>query len=98
MNIKKNYYKILNVDFFSNAKKIKDAYRKLAMKYHPDRNYGNKEFEEKFKEIAEAYEILSNRKSRRHYNILYVATNRYILPTFALGFIIGTILFKKSKN
>ena len=54
----KDYYKILNVNIFSNIDSIKKSYRELAMKYHPDRNSGDILSEEKFKDITEAYEIL----------------------------------------
>jgi molecular chaperone DnaJ len=52
---KKDYYQILGVDRSASGDQIKKAYRKLAMQYHPDRNPGNKEAEEKFKEAAEAF-------------------------------------------
>lgn len=65
---KKDYYAILGVNRDANDDAIKKAYRKLAMKYHPDRNSGNKEAEEKFKEAKEAYEILSDAKKRDTYD------------------------------
>ena len=55
-----DFYKTLGVDKNANAQEIKKAYRKLALQYHPDRNPGNKEAEEKFKQISSAYEVLSN--------------------------------------
>jgi molecular chaperone DnaJ len=64
----KNYYEVLGVSKNATAEEIKKAYRKLAMKYHPDRNPDNKEAEEKFKEAASAYEILSDEKKRRQYD------------------------------
>ena len=65
---KKDYYDVLGVKRDANDDEIKKAYRKLAMKYHPDRNPDNKETEEKFKEAKEAYEILSDAKKREAYN------------------------------
>ena len=55
---KRDYYEVLGIAKDATADEIKKAYRKLAIKYHPDKNPGNKEAEEKFKEIAEAYEVL----------------------------------------
>lgn len=66
----KDYYKILGVSRTASEDEIKKAYRKLAMKYHPDRNPGNKEAEDKFKEINEANEVLSDTKKRAHYDQL----------------------------
>ncbi|BGI51216.1 MAG: molecular chaperone DnaJ [Arsenophonus endosymbiont of Ceratovacuna japonica] len=63
-----DYYQILGVSKTSDEKDIKKAYKRLAMKYHPDRNQGNKEAEIKFKEIKEAYEILTNSQKRAAYD------------------------------
>ena len=57
---KRDYYEVLGVGKDASADEIKKAYRKAAIKYHPDKNPGDKEAEEKFKEAAEAYDILSN--------------------------------------
>lgn len=65
----KDYYKILGVDKSSGADEIKKAYRKLAMKYHPDRNKGNKDAEERFKAISEAYAVLSDPEKRKQYDM-----------------------------
>ncbi|MEN6357691.1 MAG: J domain-containing protein [Armatimonadota bacterium] len=64
----KDYYKILGVDRSASEKDIKSAYRKLARKYHPDVNPGNKAAEEKFKEVSEAYEVLSDKDKRTKYD------------------------------
>ena len=65
---KKNYYDILGVDKKATPEQIKSAYRKLAMQYHPDRNQGNAEAAEKFKEINEAHETLSDEQKRSAYD------------------------------
>ena len=59
---KRDYYDVLGLSKSAAEKEIKQAYRKLAIKYHPDRNEGDKNAEEKFKEAAEAYEVLSNKE------------------------------------
>jgi len=64
----KDYYKILGVDRNASAKTIKQAYRKLARQYHPDVNPGDKVAEERFKEINEAYEVLSDPEKRKKYD------------------------------
>jgi curved DNA-binding protein len=66
----KDYYKILGVDKQASEKDIKKAYRKLATKYHPDKNPDDKAAEEKFKEITEAYEVLSDPEKRKKYEQL----------------------------
>jgi|3_EtaG_2_1085321.scaffolds.fasta_scaffold21185_2 molecular chaperone DnaJ len=64
----KDYYEILELDKSASADDIKSSYRKMAMKYHPDRNPDDQEAEEKFKEAAEAYEVLSNSDKREKYD------------------------------
>ncbi|MGH7318858.1 MAG: DnaJ C-terminal domain-containing protein [Candidatus Rokuibacteriota bacterium] len=66
----KDYYKILGVEKTADAKAIKQAYRRLARKYHPDQNPGNKAAAERFKEAAEAYEVLSDPEKRQRYDSL----------------------------
>jgi molecular chaperone DnaJ len=65
---KRDYYEILEVTKSANQDEIKKAYRKAALKYHPDRNPNNKEAEDKFKEAAEAYEVLSDANKRQRYD------------------------------
>lgn len=67
-NTKRDYYEILGVAKTAALDEIKAAYRKLALKYHPDRNPNNKEAEDKFKEAAEAYEVLSDQTKRQQYD------------------------------
>lgn len=64
----KDYYKILDINETANQDEIKKSYRKLAVQYHPDKNPDNKEAEEKFKEINEAYEILSDENKKNQYD------------------------------
>ena len=65
---KRDYYEVLGVDRNATAEEIKKAYRKKAIQYHPDKNPGDKEAEEKFKEAAEAYDVLSNPDKRARYD------------------------------
>jgi curved DNA-binding protein len=65
----KDYYKILGLNKSASADEIKKAYRKLAMQYHPDRNKGDKAAESKFKEISEAYAVLSDAEKRKQYDM-----------------------------
>src|ERR1700733_7754641 len=68
MATKHDYYKVLDVARNASEADIKKSYRRLAMKYHPDRNPGDKEAEEKFKEAKEAYEVLSAAQKRAIYD------------------------------
>jgi len=65
---KRDYYDILGVTKSSSADEIKKAYRKLAIKFHPDKNPGDKQAEDNFKEAAEAYDVLSNEDKKRKYD------------------------------
>jgi curved DNA-binding protein len=73
----KDYYKTLGIEKKADAEQIKRAYRKLAMQYHPDRNPGNKQAEEKFKEINEAYQVLSDPEKRARFDQLGDSYARY---------------------
>lgn len=72
---KRDYYDVLGVGKGADAEEIKKAYRKMAIKYHPDKNQGDKDAEEKFKEAAEAYEVLSNPDKRARYDQFGHAAN-----------------------
>ena len=65
---KRDYYEVLGVSKSASADEIKSAYRKLAMKYHPDRNPGDEAAKAKFQEASEAYEVLSNDEKRQRYD------------------------------
>jgi molecular chaperone DnaJ len=68
MSTKRDYYEVLGLSKGATAEEIKKAYRKVAIQFHPDKNPGNKESEEKFKEAAEAYEVLSSPEKRAQYD------------------------------
>src|SRR5437667_12760210 len=68
MTTTRDYYEVLGVPRNASDQEVKSAYRKLALKYHPDRNSGDKEAEENFKEAAEAYSVLADPDKRRRYD------------------------------
>ena len=83
---KRDYYEVLGVSKGATADEIKKAYRKLAVKYHPDKNPGNKEAEEKFKEAAEAYSVLSDPDKKAKYDQFGHAGVDGSTPDFSGGF------------
>ena len=83
---KRDYYEVLGVQKNASAEEIKKAYRKLAVKYHPDKNPGNKEAEEKFKEAAEAYSVLSDETKKARYDQFGHAGVDGAGPDFSGGF------------
>ncbi|KPK28246.1 MAG: integrase [Desulfobacterales bacterium SG8_35_2] len=89
-----DYYEVLGVKKDSSTQDIKKAYRKLAMKYHPDRNKGDKEAEEKFKKISEAYAVLSDPEKRKQYDTFGASgfQQRYSQEDIFRGFDLGDIL------
>jgi curved DNA-binding protein len=89
-----DYYEVLGVKKDSSAQDIKKVYRKLAMKYHPDRNKGDKEAEEKFKKISEAYAVLSDPEKRKQYDTFGDSgfQQRYSQEDIFRGFDLGDIL------
>jgi molecular chaperone DnaJ len=68
VSAKHDYYEILGVERGASAEELKKAYRKLALQYHPDKNPGDKQAEERFKEVAEAYDVLSDQEKRARYD------------------------------
>ena len=68
MNQKRDYYEILGIRKNASGEEIKKSYRRLALKYHPDRNSGDKEAGERFKEASEAYEVLRDPENREIYD------------------------------
>ncbi|EMS78369.1 DnaJ C-terminal domain-containing protein [Desulfotignum phosphitoxidans] len=89
-----DYYNILGIDKSASAADIKKAYRKLAMKYHPDKNKGDKTLEDKFKKISEAYAVLSDPEKRKQYDTYGSADfqQRYSQEDIFRNFDLGDIL------
>jgi len=89
----KDYYKILDVSKTASSDEIKKAYRKLAMKYHPDRNKGDKSSEAKFKEISEAYAVLSDPEKKKQYDMFGAEgfQNRFSQDDIFRGFDFGSV-------
>ena len=83
---KRDYYEVLGVDRNASSEEIKKAYKKMAIKYHPDKNPGNKEAEEKFKEAAEAYAVLSDADKKAKYDRFGHAGVDGAGPDFSGGF------------
>ena len=83
---KRDYYEVLGVEKSASEAEIKKAYRKLAIQYHPDKNPGDKEAEEKFKEAAEAYSVLSDKDKRARYDQFGHAGVEGAAPDFSGGF------------
>jgi curved DNA-binding protein len=94
MATEKDYYKILGVARDATPEALKKQYRKLAMEYHPDRNKGNKEAEEKFKDINEAYAVLSDPQKRKQYDTFGSTRfrQRFSQEDIFQGFDIGDVL------
>jgi curved DNA-binding protein len=92
----KDYYKILGVDKKASQEEIKKVYRKLALKHHPDRNKGDKSAEEKFKELGEAYAVLSDEEKRKQYDMFGSAgfQQRYSQEDIYNGSDLNDILFE----
>ena len=89
-----DYYEILGVKKTASDEEIKKAYRKLAMKYHPDHTKGDKNAEEKFKKISEAYAVLSDKEKRKQYDTYGSADfqQRFSQEDIFRGFDLGDIL------
>ena len=90
MSAKRDYYEVLGVDKKADESTIKKAFRRLAKKYHPDTNAGDAKAEEKFKEITEAYDVLSDKEKRKLYDTLplqkaLIRTRQVVLAAPASG-------------
>src|ERR687884_1384244 len=85
MAIKRDYYEVLGVGRSATTEEVKRAYRKLALQYHPDRNPNNPQAEARFKEVNEAYEVLSDDTKRRQYDTFGHAGTAGGIPGFDFG-------------
>jgi curved DNA-binding protein CbpA len=100
----KDFYNILGVSSSASFDEIKKSYRKLALQYHPDRNSGNKRYEEIFINISEAYHTLSNEESRKNYDLIYKKKlSTFSQPVTPYLFLkkfqdIRKFIYKKGKN
>ena len=94
LGLMKDYYQVLGVQKNATTDEIKKAYRKLALQYHPDRNKGDKAAEERFKEINEAYAVLSDQEKRQQYDMFGAEgfRKRYSQEDIFQGFDIGDVL------
>ncbi len=92
----KDYYKMLGTSKSASPGEIKKAYRKLALKYHPDHNKGDKSAEAKFKEISEAYAVLSDPEKKKQYDMFGAEgfQNRFSQEDIFRGFDFGSIFFR----
>jgi DnaJ-class molecular chaperone with C-terminal Zn finger domain len=77
----KDYYYILGVNHTASVDEIKKAYRKLSLKFHPDKNDGDVYFAERFKDINEAHEVLSDEKKRKQFDLTFNIGNTIALPS-----------------
>lgn len=93
-----DYYSVLGVNKDANTEEIKKAYRKLALKHHPDKNGGNKESEEKFKQINDAYATLSNEKKRQEYDNPHSDILDRFMKDFGMKFGGGPLRRKPNPN
>ena len=83
MSNKRDYYEVLGISKNADEGEIKKAYRKLALKYHPDKNPDDASAEEKFKEAAEAYEVLSN--AEKKHNMTALVMQAWVVPVVSVA-------------
>jgi molecular chaperone DnaJ len=93
-----NLYEVLGVDKNASEEEIKKAYRKLAFAFHPDRNVGDKEAEEKFKQVQEAYHILSDGNKRHHYDLYGSAEDNSMFANFDISEMWNNLVGERPKN